>query len=687
MYIPQQPKTLNDPHGEPRTDQYAWLHRRDSAEVLRFLDSQNGHANRVFHTMRGDVQRLHAEMMHRADRDDISVPVYRDGYYYYRRTERGKNYSIHCRRQTLDSPEQILVDENARAAEHDYYSFGGYTISPDNRIMAITEDVVGRRTYAIHFIDLETGSMQGSIQDTHGNVVWTADSKSIYYSGFDPETLRTNQVFRQPLDGGAARQLIFEEEHTAFTAWTMRSRDKQTLIIYSQSKDATVVHTVPLHERMATPTHLLGDYDVPIQYSVDRLGDYFYVLEQDNRPDKVGAGNGCLWRFASGQERLILLPDRNDTVLQDVELFTRRCAWQESVDGEVRLYHASWEDLIERGYADSRHQIPIPYDVYFAGFEGNATPLSDNIRFHYGSPIYPSRVYELNTRTGGVKHLKTQKIPRYDEREYVTKRVWVPSRDGKTKIPMTVSHHRTVSMNGSAPAMIYGYGSYGVTLDPTFDVTRISLMDRGFVVAVANIRGGGLMGRSWYDAGKKLNKWNTFNDFIDCSEYLIQHKYCSKHKLTAMGGSAGGLLMGVVLNERPDLYQAIIAQVPFVDVLTTMLDDSLPLTTLEYEEWGDPHNKEHYDYMRTYSPYDNIKTQALPHLLVISGYHDSQVQYWEPAKWIAKLREHRTNQNHIVLMMAMSGGHQSQSGLSGRVMETAQTYAFLINAVQSSVMT
>ena len=668
-------------HGEVRVDEYYWLREREDPEVIAYLEAENEYLGGVMAHTEELQETLFEEIRGRIVEDDSSVP-YRDGdYWYYTRYEEGKQYPIHCRRPADGdafggaadpAAEEVLVDVNEIAEGKEYTSVRP-SVSPDHRILAYAVDDVGRRFYTVRFKDLSTGeTLPDEIPDVTANLAWAADSATLFYVRQDPDTLRSYQVFRHRLGRGSADDLVYEEPDETFSVFLRRSQSRKYVMAVSSHTLRTEVRTL----RADDPD---GDFAVfeprgeRHEYSVDHLGDRFWVRTNDGAPNfrLMSTAEDDTGRAAWREER----PHRDDVLLEGFELFDRFLVLSERRGGlnQLRIEEVG-------GGGVEGHDLDFGEPAYSAGLGVNPDPSSRTLRYVYQSLTTPRSVFDYDPATR-EKTLRKQDqvLGGFDSADYRTERLRAVASDG-TEVPVSVVYRPDLRpAEGGSPLLLYGYGSYGASMDAGFSSLRLSLLDRGFVYAIAHIRGGEEMGRSWYEDGKLLNKKNTFTDFVAAAEHLAAEGYADPDRIYAMGASAGGLLMGAVFTMRPDLWGGIVAQVPFVDVVTTMLDASIPLTTFEWDEWGDPRQREYYDYMLSYSPYDNVEATDYPHMLVTTGLHDSQVQYWEPAKWVARLRAKKTDDNLLLLKTNMSAGHGGASGRFDRYRETALVYAFLLD--------
>ncbi len=660
-------------HGDTRIDNYFWLRERENPEVIEYLKAENAYTDSVMAHTKDLQKKLYDEIVARIKQDDKSVPYKKNGYFYYVRYEKGGEYPIYCRKKgSLDAKEEIMLDVNEMAKGYAYYQLVGLNVSEDNKLLAFGVDTVSRRKYTIYVKNLETGELlPDKISITTGGSTWSNDNKTLYYTTKDPETLRSNKIFRHTLGTEQENdKLIFEEKDETFSTFVYKTKSKKFLMIGSES-------TLSTEYRFADADANNPEFKIfqarekDLEYSVYHFQDKFYVLTN------LDAKNFRLMETpdtkTSKENWNEVIPHRKDVLLEDVDVFKNYLVLSERKNGlnQIRVINQNNK---------SDYYIDFGEETYSAWTTTNLDFDTDILRYGYTSLTTPNSVYDFNMKTKEKTLLKRDEVlGDFDPANYEAKRLYATADDG-TKIPISLVYRKDkFKQDGNSPCLQYAYGSYGYSMDPYFSSVRLSLLDRGFVYAIAHVRGGQEMGRQWYEDGKLLKKKNTFTDFIACSEYLIEQKYTNPDKLFAMGGSAGGLLMGAIANMRPDLYKGIIAQVPWVDVVTTMLDASIPLTTSEYDEWGNPNNKEYYDYMLSYSPYDNVKAQNYPNMLVTTGLHDSQVQYFEPTKWVAKLRDMKTDDNLLLLTINMDTGHGGASGRFKRYKETALEYAFMLD--------
>lgn len=665
----KKPKDLTI-HGHTRVDEYFWLNDRENPEVIDYLKAENAYTKSVMADTEAFQDKLYKEMRGRIKEDDASVPYLDNGYWYYTRYEEGKEYPIHCRKKgNLEATEEIMLNVNEMADGFDYFSVAGLSISDDNKWLAYGVDTVSRRLYTIYFKNLETGALSSeNIPNTSGGVAWAADNKTVFYAKKDLQTLRTPDIYRHLLGTAPeADKLIFTEKDETFNAGVYRSKSKAKIFIGS-------FQTVSTEYRMLDANNPEGEFVLiePRQrdheYNVVHAEDKLYIVTNweaknfrlmETSVSKPGRAN---WKE--------VIAHREETLLEGVELFRDFMVLEERTGGLAQL-------RIRNRKAGSEHYVDFGEAAYTAFVGTNKDYDTDVLRYGYSSMTTPWSTFDYSMTTKERTLMKEQPVlGDFNKDNYATERIMAPAADG-TLIPVSIVYKKGFKKDGSQPLLLYAYGSYGASMDAYFSSNNLSLLDRGFVYAIAHIRGGEEMGRHWYEDGKLLKKKNTFTDFINCGEHLIKEGYTSKDKLFAMGGSAGGLLMGAVVNMRPDLWKGVVAAVPFVDVVTTMLDESIPLTTGEYDEWGNPNVKEYYDYILSYSPYDNVEAKDYPNMLVTTGLHDSQVQYWEPAKWVARLRDRKTDKNLLLLHTNMEAGHGGASGRFEALKETALEYAFI----------
>lgn len=661
-------------HGDVRIDNYYWLNQREDEEVINYLNAENTYYETMTAHTKAFQQQLYEEMKGRIKEDDASVPYLYNGYWYISRFEKGGDYPIYTRKkESLEAAEEILFNCNEMAKGHAYFQLGGMNISPDNKFAAFGVDKISRRIYTIQIKNLETGEiLADKIENTTGGSVWANDNQTIFYTVKDPVTLRSSKIFKHKIGTDVAEDvLVFEEKDETFSVFIYKEKSKKYIVIGSQSTMTSEFQFLSAD----TPD---GEFTVfqkrtrGLEYSISHFGDSFYILT--NIDDATNFKLMKTPETATSKENWIdVIAHREDVLLEDIEIFRDYLVVEERNNGLTKLRIMPWN-------GEGEYYLPFDSETYTAYTTTNVDFDTEILRYGYQSLKTPSSIIDFNMKTKEKEVKKEQQVlgGQFDKDNYEEKRVWATARDG-VKVPISMVYRKGIQLNGENPLLQYAYGSYGYSMDCTFSTTRLSLLDRGFIYAIAHIRGGEDLGRPWYDDGKLLKKINTFTDFIDCSKFLIQNNYTSAKHLYAEGGSAGGLLMGAVINMNPELYHGVIAAVPFVDVVTTMLDDTIPLTTGEYDEWGNPNEKEYYDYMKSYSPYDNVVAQEYPNMLVTTGLHDSQVQYWEPAKWVAKLRTLKTDKNLLYLDTNMDTGHGGASGRFEALKEIAKEFAFLLD--------
>jgi len=657
-------------HGHTRVDPYFWLRDRENKEVTDYLAAENSYTEQMMAATKPLQEKLFEEMKARIPKDDVTAPYYYRGYFYYTRTEGEKDYHIYCRKKgSLDSKEEIFLDVNELAKDQNYLNVAAARVSPDGNKLAYAIDTQGRRIYTIVFKDLVSGkTLKISIPDVTGNFVWANDNDTIFYTKQDPVTLRSNQVFRFSLNQPQLSQLIYEEKDETFGVHVSKTRTDRLLLMTSYSTLSTEVRFVSANN----PDHswkLFQERQKDVEYAIEDGMDRFFVYT-NYQAKNFQIMESPLEQTAIKNWKTVVKHDPS-VYLEDIEVFHEFFVVSEKNEG---VTHYRVFDRKKK----TAHHIKFNEDAYLSHPYVNRVYDTDTFVFTYESLTTPDSVYSYHVPTRRKSLLKQIEVQgSFRSENYKSKRIYATAADG-VKIPISLVYRKGLKKTGKNPTLIYGYGSYGINIDPSFSSNRLSLLDRGFVFAIAHVRGSSLMGRQWYEDGKLLKKKNSFTDFITASEFLIHEKYTDSEHLFAMGGSAGGLLMGAVINMRPDLYKGVVASVAFVDVVTTMLDDSIPLTTGEYDEWGNPNDKKYYEYILTYSPYDNVKAQKYPNLLVTTGLHDSQVQYWEPAKWVAKLRATKTDKNLLLMKTNMEAGHSGTSGRFSYLREVTLDYAFVL---------
>jgi oligopeptidase B len=669
-------------HGDSRIDNYYWMKLTDEQKnakvsdiktnrVLDYLNAENNYREKMMSHTDSFQSKLFEEIKGRIKQTDMSVPYKKNGYFYITRYEEGKEYPIHSRKKdNLEAKEEIVLNVNELAKKYEYFAIANRVVSTNNQILAYCEDTVSRRQYTVRFKDLSTGKMLSDvIPNTSGNVTWANDNKTIFYSLNDP-SLRSYKILRHiigtPLKNDV---LVFHEKDETFSTFIYKTKSEKFLVIGSSATLSNEYKIIDANNP-AGEFKMFQERENKLEYSIDHYNDKWYVLT-----NKDGAENFKIMTTNLNETKKEnwkdLIAHRKDVLIEDMDLFKNHMVVSERVDGITKIKIRPWEG--------KEFYIDFNEEAYTAGTSINLDFDTQTLRLEYTSLTTPNTTYDYDIPTKKLNQLKQQEvIGSFNSNDYTSERIFATATDG-TKIPISIVYKKGFEKDGTRPLLLYGYGSYGFSMDPYFSSVRLSLLDRGFAFAIAHIRGGQEMGRQWYENGKFLKKKNTFTDFINCAEYLIKEKYVNKEKLFANGGSAGGLLMGAIINMRPDLWKGVIAAVPFVDVVTTMLDESIPLTTGEYDEWGNPNDTVYYQYMKSYSPYDNVEAKDYPAMLVTTGFHDSQVQYWEPAKWVAKLRELKTDKNPLLMYCNMDTGHGGASGRFKQYKEDAMEYAFLLD--------
>lgn len=658
-------------NGDTRIDNYYWLNERDNPKVIDYLNAENKYLDTMLSPIKDMREKLYEEMKGRIKEKDESVPYFENGYLYYTRFEEGKEYPIYCRKKGSDSsPEEVLLNVNDLAKGHAYFQATGLNVSEDNKLLAYGVDTVSRRKYTIYVKNLETGELlKDVITNTIGGSTWANDNKTLFYTRKNENTLRSERILKHKLgeDAKADKEIFFEKDET-YNTYVYKTKSRKFLVIGSGSTLSSEYRILDADTPDGT-FRVFHPREKDMLYDIDHRGDKFYIVTNweaknfrlmESPLDKTSREN---WKE--------VIAHRPDVLLSGIDVFTDYLVLSERKNGlsQIRIINTTNKQ---------EHYLDFGEPAYVASVSVNPEMNTKVLRYAYTSLTTPNSTYDYNMETK-QKELKKQQevVGGYDPKNYVTERLMAKVTDG-TLVPISLVYRKGFEKNGKQPLLLYGYGSYGNSTEPTFSSNRISLLDRGFCYAIAHIRGGQEMGRQWYEDGKMFKKKNTFTDFIDCADYLIAQKYTSKEHLYAMGGSAGGLLMGAVVNMRPDLWKGVVAGVPFVDVVTTMLDESIPLTTGEFDEWGNPKNKDSYEYMKSYSPYDNVTAKAYPNMLVTTGLHDSQVQYFEPAKWVAKLRELKTDNNLLLLKTNMEAGHGGASGRFKAIKDVALQYGFFL---------
>ena len=661
-------------HNHIRIDNYYWLKERSNPDVVDYIKRENDYYEKKTINSIPLQEELYIEMRERIKEDDNSVPYFFNGYWYITRFEENKDYPIYTRKkEKLTSKEEIIFDCNKMAKGHEYFDLVGVSVSPDNTKVAFGVDTISRRQYTIQVKDLLTNKiLENKIENTTGGSVWAADNKSLFYSKKNPKTLRSEAIFKHNINlHNSYDKIVYHEKDETFSVYVSKSKSQEYILINSVSTLTSECRFV----KSSNPNDKFKIFQKRImgmEYSFDHFGNHFYIHTNYNK-----AKNFKIMRTSINNTTKEywedLLPHRKHTLIEDFDLFEKYWVVNERENGLSKLRVIHWD-------GSSDYYLDMNDETYTLYINNNPDFKSNTFRYVYNSMTTPASVLEFNTSNKETLILKTQEVlgGKFNKENYNSSRLWAIARDGK-KIPISIVYHKNTELNRDTPILLNAYGSYGSTIDASFSSTRLSLLDRGFAFAIAHIRGGEYLGRQWYEDGKLLNKKNTFQDFVDCSKFLIEKQFTSPEHLYAYGASAGGLLIGAVINMAPELYNGAIAAVPFVDVVTTMLDETIPLTTSEFDEWGNPKYKIYYDYMLSYSPYDQIKPMNYPNLLVTSGFHDSQVQYFEPTKWVAKLRSLKTDNNFLFLHTNMEAGHSGSSGRFSGLRELAKKFAFIID--------
>ena len=659
-------------HGHVRTDDYYWLRERDNTNTIAYLEAENAHTKEAMAHVQPLEEALFEEIKGRIKQTDMSVPYRRDDYYYYTRYQEGQEYPLYARkRESLDNPEELMLDVNVLAEGHEFFSVGRLAVSFGQDLVAYAEDAQGRRIYTIRFKNLATGeTLPDVIPEVTSNMTWANDNRTLFYAKQDPETLRSDRIYRHLLGTDPAEDvLVYEETDDTFSAHVFKTKSKRYIMIVSSQTLSNEYRYLDAGDPAGAFTSFLPR-ERGHEYAVDHFENRFFI-HTNHEAKNFRLMSTPLDR--TGKEHWEeVIPHRPDVLLEGFEVFRDHLVLEERRDGLVQIRVIPWDGSQE-------HYLEFGEPAYLAGTSVNLEFDTTVLRYGYTSMTTPSSIYDYDMVTREKTLLKQEEVlGGFDASGYRTERLHATAADG-VRVPISLVYRKGMERDGRSPLLLYGYGSYGHSLDAGFGSARLSLLDRGFVFAIAHVRGGEEMGRAWYEDGKLLKKKNTFSDFIACAEHLAEQRYTCRDRLFAMGGSAGGLLMGAVVNLRPDLFKGVVAQVPFVDIVTTMLDPDIPLTTGEYDEWGNPNDRGYYDYMLSYSPYDNVEAKDYPHMLVTTGLHDSQVQYWEPAKWVAKLRAVKTDQNRLLLKTNMEAGHGGASGRFKRYREIALEYAFLLD--------
>ena len=661
-------------HNDVRIDNYYWLNDKNNPEVIDYLNAENAYTKQMTLHTQEFQKSLFEEMKGRIKEDDSSVPYKLNGYWYLTKYEAGRDYPIYVRKKkTLEAEEELLFDCNDMAKGLSYFNLGGISISPDNTLAAFSTDTVSRRQYTIQIKNLITGEIYSDkILNTTGSATWANDDKTLFYSMKDEVTLRSHKIFKHKLYSDSKTDIeVFHETDETFNTFVYKSKSKKYLIIGSSS-------TLSSEYRFLDADAPDGRFNIfqertkKLEYSIAHYNGSFYIIS--NKDDATNFKISKTSEKTTGKENWQdVIPHRASVLIEDIEIFKDYLVVNEREHGLNKLRIISWNK-------EEDYYLPFNSETYTTYIGNNPDFESDMLRYGYNSLTSPSSVIDYNLKTKQSEIKKELEVlgGTFKKENYESQRIWATASDG-VKIPISLVYKKGMALDGSNPLLQYAYGSYGSTIDPSFSSIRLSLLDRGFIYAISHVRGSEYLGRKWYECGKLLTKKNTFTDFIACSKYLIQEKYTSNQHLYAYGGSAGGLLMGAIININPELYHGVLAAVPFVDVVTTMLDETIPLTTGEYDEWGNPNKLRYYNYMKSYSPYDNVEEKDYPNMLVTTGLHDSQVQYWEPAKWVAKLRDMKTDSNKLLLHTDMDSGHGGASGRFESLKEVALEYAFLLD--------
>jgi oligopeptidase B len=667
------PHEFNE-HGHVRTDDYYWLKEREDPDVIAYLEAENTYTQSVMAHTENLQEALYQEIVARIKEDDETVPYKKGSYWYHQRYVEGGEYPVYCRRaQSSTAEDEIMLDVNALAAGHEFFSTRGLRVSADEKLLAYATDSVGRRFYTLRVRNLESDEdLVDNIPNVTGNSAWANDNRTLFYTKQHPETLRWYRIYKHVVGTNPSQdELVYEETDEEFDCWVYKTKSKRFIMLASEQ-------TLSSEYRFLDADDPNGDFrainarEPNHEYSIDHYGDKFLIrtnLDAKNfrlMETPVAAPSRDNWTE--------VIPHRGDVLLEDFEIFRDHLVVEERKGGLLHLRVIPWGD-------GESYYVDFGEPAYLAYVNDNYEFDTATLRYVYTSLTTPQSVFEYDMNTRQKKLLKEDEVlGDFDKRNYRTERLHAPARDG-TLVPISIVYRTGLRKDGDNPLLLYAYGSYGYSRDASFRSYRLSLLDRGFVFAIAHVRGGQELGRDWYDNGKLMHKKNTFTDFIDCAEHLVAEGYTRQDRLFAEGGSAGGLLMGAVTNMAPEMFQGVVSHVPFVDVITTMLDSSIPLTTSEYDEWGNPNDKDAYEYILSYSPYDNIEAKSYPNILVTTGLQDSQVQYWEPAKYVAKLRALKTDGNRLLLKTNMGAGHGGASGRFKRHRETALTYAFILDLV------
>ncbi|MBU3699649.1 MAG: S9 family peptidase [Candidatus Kapabacteria bacterium] len=672
-------------HGVKLPDDYFWMRLSDGQKassspdeqtraVVAYLEAENEFTKSTMAHTEALQSKLFQEMKGRIKETDMSVPVFDNGYWYYTRFDQGADYALYCRKkQSMESgSEEILVNGPERAVGHDYWSLGGWDVSEDNRLIGISEDTVSRRVYSVVFKNLENGTLlEDKLEGVSGGITWANDNRTVFYTRKDTVTLRSSQIWKHKLGTAQSEDvMVYEEKDEEFSVYVYKTKSDKFIVIASFQTMSAEYRVLDADEPDGE-LRVIQPRERGLEYQIDHFGDKFYIVT--NLEAKNFRLMQCPLNQTGKENWTEVIPHRTDVLLQGIEIFRDHLVVQERKGGLTQLHIKRWDNSAD-------HYMEFQDPTYYMGVGANPEFNTSVLRYGYTSLVVPNSTYDYDMSTRQRTLLKQQEVVGgYDQSVYTSEYLRAKATDG-TLVPVSLVYRKDlVKKDGSSPLLLYGYGSYGSSMDAYFSSTRLSLLDRGFVFAIAHIRGGQELGRAWYEDGKLLKKKNSFTDFIDCGKFLIQEKYCAPDKLFAMGGSAGGLLMGAVTNMAPELWKGVVSAVPFVDVINTMLDETIPLTTGEFDEWGNPKDKTYFDYMLSYSPYDNISPMKYPNILITTGYWDSQVQYWEPAKYIARLRQFKTDNNRLLMWCNMDAGHGGKSGRFEALKEYALEYAFLLD--------
>jgi oligopeptidase B len=665
-------------HDDARVDNYYWLNDRENPEVISYLEEENKYTDALLKSTKSLQERLFNEMKSRIKEDDNSVPYFYNDYWYTTKYEKGKDYPVYTRKyKDLNAEDEIILDVNSLAKGYKYFRVSGISISPDNKKVAYGVDTLSRRIYTIKVKNLVTNEIYSdNIDGVESYATWAADSETIFYTGKDIQTLRSDKIYRHKLDNDQKDDvLVFEEKDETFSTYVYPSKSREYIMIGSGSTMSSEFSYLSSNSPLDS-FKLIQERERGLEYRPYHFDDMFYISTNIDKSTNfklvktpISSPSKSNWED--------VIPHRDDVLLEEVDFFRNFMVIGERNNGLLKIRIKSW-DGTEDYYIGFKSGFDFEKETYNASIDLNPDYDTNVLRYNYTSLTTPYSVIDYNVETQEEEIKKQQEVlgGKFDSKNYTSERLFATAHDG-IKIPISIVRHVNTELNQDTPILQYGYGSYGITIDPSFSSVRLSLLDRGFVFAIAHIRGSQYLGRPWYENGRMLSKKNTFRDFVSCSKFLIENNYTSKDHLYAEGGSAGGLLMGAIMNMAPEIYNGVISAVPFVDVITTMLDETIPLTSSEYDEWGNPNDKEYYDYMKSYSPYDNVRKVEYPNTLVTTGLHDSQVQYWEPAKWVAKLRTYHQGDNMIMLHTNMNTGHSGASGRFEPLKEIAMEYAFL----------